>query len=126
MRYKLKKNKMRLRRAIRSVVKGSTDQLVICNQAKENILQKCVDKKIQFDAYYRRLWGICPTTVFNFELDFFKDQKKRDLYLFLAALSDCEIFEDLKSVWKKDQHEELSGQVLHREIFSLQEKGVSI
>lgn len=123
---KLHKNKKVLCAAVRHLMSISRNKIVSYNEAVESVLHQCLDKKIKFDEYYRKQWGISMDGFSNFEVGYFKDSKERDLYIFLAALADGEIFNHLKEIWKREKNEELCGTVLFKEIYSLKDQGVTI
>lgn len=82
------------------------------------------DKNIEFNGYFRERWEISADTIFEFDEDYFEDQDRRNLYVFLSALVDREIFEYLHYVWHHVHDEELTGVIIENRIEQLKEKGV--
>ncbi|MGH1520516.1 hypothetical protein [Chryseobacterium sp. JK1] len=82
------------------------------------------DKNIEFDGYFRERWEISADTIFEFDEDYFEDEDRRDLYVFLSALVDEEVFSYLHYVWHHVKNEELSKTIIENRIEELKEKGV--
>lgn len=83
------------------------------------------DKNIEFDGYFRERWEMSADTIFEFDEEYFEDEDQRDLYVFLAALVDEDIFAYLHYVWHHVFHEELTEDIIEIRILELKEKGVS-
>ncbi|MCE4064376.1 hypothetical protein LXM63_04665 [Chryseobacterium gleum] len=83
------------------------------------------DKNIEFDGYFRERWEISADTIFEFDEEYFEDEDRRDLYVFLSALVDEDIFNYLHYVWHHVFYEELTEDIIERRILELKEKGVS-
>ena len=65
-----------------------------------NILRSCaVEKNIEFDGYFQKRWEESADTIINFDEDYFEDEDRRDLYIFLSAMVDSEIFKNLKIIF---------------------------
>ena len=58
----------------------------------ELIRDAAVQKNIEFDGYFTERWKESADTIVNFDEDYFDDPDKRDLYVYLAAMVDDEIF----------------------------------
>ncbi|MEJ5105483.1 hypothetical protein [Chryseobacterium sp. MYb328] len=82
------------------------------------------DKNIEFDGYFCERWEISADTIFEFDEDYFEDEDRRDLYVFLSTLVDEEIFEYLHYVWHHVHNEELTKETIEYRIEELKEKGV--
>ncbi|WP_300685852.1 hypothetical protein [Chryseobacterium sp.] len=82
------------------------------------------DKNIEFDGYFRERWEISADTIFEFDEEYFEDEDRRDLYVFLSSLVDNEIFDYLEYVWHHVFHEELTKEIIEIRIEELKEKGV--
>lgn len=76
------------------------------------------------DGYFRKRWKISADTIFEFDEDYFEDKDRRDLYVFLSALVDKNIFEYLNYIWHHIYHEDLSMEIINTRIYKLKEKGV--
>ena len=83
------------------------------------------DKNIEFDGYFKERWEISADTIIDFDEDYFEDEDRRDLYVFLSALVDEEIFAYLHYVWHHVFHQELTEDIVERRILELKEKGAS-
>ncbi|MGK6342816.1 hypothetical protein ACMGDK_11290 [Chryseobacterium sp. DT-3] len=88
------------------------------------IHSEAVERKIEFDGYFRTKWEIESNNVMTFDKEYFEDLQRKELYVFLAALIDEDIFEYLEYVWSLYKGEDLTENILHREIYLLKEKGV--
>jgi hypothetical protein len=93
--------------------------MLICRED----LGAAADKNIEFDSYFRERWEISASTIFDFDEDYFEDKDRRDLYVFLSALVDKEIFAYLHYVWHIVFYEELSEEIIETRIRELKEKG---
>ncbi|WP_284464918.1 hypothetical protein [Chryseobacterium sp.] len=94
------------------------------NDAMNLIRGAAADKNIEFDGYFRERWEISADTIFEFDEDYFEDEDRRDLYVFLSALVDEEIFNYLHYVWHHVFYKELSKEIIEQKIEELKEKGV--
>lgn len=83
------------------------------------------DKNIEFDGYFRERWEISADTIFEFDEEYFEDQDRRDLYVFLSALVDEEIFGYIHYVLHHVYNEDLTKQIVEKKIEELKEKGVA-
>lgn len=83
-----------------------------------------VEKNIEFDGYFRTKWEIEAENVMTFDDEYFENEQRSELYVYLAALVDKDTFDYLEYVWELVKNEKLTENVLHREIYFLKEKGV--
>ena len=60
--------------------------------AMELIRDAAMQKNIEFDGYFTEGWKESADTIVNFDEDYFDDPDKRDLYVYLSAMVDDEIF----------------------------------
>lgn len=100
------------------------DMVNFYDDAMNLIRGAAADKNIEFDGYFREKWEISADTIFEFDEDYFEDEDRRDLYVFLSALVDEEIFSYLHYVWHHVFHEELTKEIIENRIQELKEKGV--
>lgn len=84
-----------------------------------------VQKNIEFDGYFRTKWEIEAEHPMTFDNEYFEDENRSELYVYLAAEADHEIYECLEYVYNLTHDEKLSKNILHKEIYELKEKGVS-
>lgn len=89
-----------------------------------------VEKGIQFDGYFTQRWKDAADTIVSFDEDYFDDPDKRDLYVYLSAMVDDEIFGFLNSVYMTFEYTgfdrpPLTKEILEQKIHYLtKEKGV--
>lgn len=83
-----------------------------------------VQKNIEFDGYFRRKWEIAADHPMTFDEEYFENEYRSELYVYLASEADSEIFECLKYAYDLVHEEKLSTNILHKEIYDLKEKGV--
>ncbi|CAA7392550.1 hypothetical protein [Chryseobacterium fistulae] len=82
------------------------------------------EKEIEFDEYYRTKWGNSADTLISFDEIYFSDSDKRDLYVFLSAQVDDDIYTYLDYVWNSVYHEKLSNEILKEKVQDIVKKGV--
>lgn len=88
------------------------------------IQYEAVQKNIQFDDYFKTKWEIAAEHPVTFDEAYFENEQRSELYVYLAALIDKEIFNYLEYSWNLIMDEKLTENVLHREIYLLKEQGV--
>lgn len=99
-------------------------------ESMELVHSCAVEKGIEFDGYFTQRWKDAADTVVSFDEDYFDDPDKRDLYVYLSAMVDDEIFGFLNSVYRTFEHTgpdqpPLSKEILEQKIHYLtKEKGV--
>lgn len=84
-----------------------------------------VQKNIEFDGYFRTKWEIAADHPMTFDEAYFEDENRSELYVFLCAEVDSEIFDCLKFSYDLAHNDKLTIEVLHREIYLLREHGVT-
>lgn len=84
-----------------------------------------VQKNIEFDGYFRTKWEIEEDHPMTFGDEYFENENRSELYVYLAADADDEIYEGLEYIYNLTHPQKLSKDVLHQEIYSLKEKGVT-
>ncbi|MGE8528528.1 hypothetical protein [Chryseobacterium rhizosphaerae] len=94
------------------------------NDAMELIRAEAIERNIKFDKYFRGKWEIEADNVMTFDQEYFEDQQRRDLYVFLAGLINQDIYEFLEYIWPFAFDEDISENSIQREIYKLKEKGV--
>jgi len=92
--------------------------------AMELIRSEAIERNIVFDGYFKDKWKIEAENVMTFDSEYFEDSDRRDLYVFLSALVNQDIYDFLEYVWPFVFNEDISENSVHREIYKLQEKGV--
>lgn len=94
------------------------------DDAMELIRSEAIERNIVFDGYFREKWKIEAEHVMTFDSAYFEDKEKRNLYVYLSALNNHDIYEMVEYIWPIVFDEDLTENFLHREIYFLQEKGV--
>lgn len=84
-----------------------------------------VQKNIEFDGYFRTKWEIAADHPMTFDEEYFENENRSELYVYLAAEADSEIFDCLKYAYDLVHEEKLTTQILYKEIYLLKEQGVS-
>ncbi|MFP7656066.1 hypothetical protein [Chryseobacterium proteolyticum] len=107
-------------------IEEDPDDLVNFYDDAMNLIRgAAADKNIEFDGYFRTRWEISADTIFEFDEEYFEDEDRRDLYVFLAALVDEDIFSYLHYMWQFVFHQELTEEIIETRIHELKEKGVT-
>ena len=88
------------------------------------IQYEAVQKGIEFDGYFQTKWEIEAEHPMTFDEEYFENEERSELYVYLAALIDKDTFDYLSYVWMQVNGEVLTENVLHREIYLLKEQGV--
>lgn len=83
-----------------------------------------VEKKIEFDEFFRTKWEIAAEHPMTFDEEYFENENRSELFVFLAAEADEEVYECLEYIYNLTHDENLSKNVIHREIYKLREKGI--
>jgi len=81
-------------------------------------------KGIEFDGYFRTKLKNAADHPLSFDEEYFTEENRSDLYVFLAAEQDSDVFSWLEFAWNLTHDEQFTENILHREIYLLQEKGV--
>jgi len=97
----------------------------------EFFLNDCMDllhglaqeKKIEFDGYFQERWEDSAATIVDFDEDYFEDRCRKNLYVFLSALCDDEIFELLEFSYKTCDEKPLTKLDIEQEVRKLIKNG---
>lgn len=82
------------------------------------------EKKIEFDGFFRTKWEIAAEHPMTFDEAYFENENRSELYVYLAAEKDPEVFSWLEYAWNCTHEEKFATDILHREIYFLKEQGV--
>ncbi len=85
---------------------------------------EAVQKNIEFDGFFRERWEIAAEHPLSFDEEYFENEERSELYVFLAALVDAEIFEAVNFIWHTIRGQEVSEDILHQEIEKLKLEGI--
>ncbi|MCW3170657.1 hypothetical protein OMO38_19175 [Chryseobacterium sp. 09-1422] len=83
-----------------------------------------VEKKIEFDGYFLKKWEIEAEHPVSFNEEYFENENRSELFVFLAAEADIEIYECLEYLYNFTHAESLSKHLLYKKIYELREQGV--
>lgn len=83
------------------------------------------EKKIEFDGFFRTKWEIEAEHPMTFNDEYFENEERSELFVYLAAEKDNDVFSWLEYAWNITHDEKLTENVLHQEIYLLKEKGVT-
>ena len=91
-----------------------------------DLIRSCADEKgIEFDGYFKQRWRESADTIIHFDEDYFDDQDRIELYAYLSALVDDEIFGFLNRVLLTWQREPITREFVEQKVLYLtKEKGV--
>ena len=84
-----------------------------------------VQKNIEFDGYFRTKWEIEEDHPMTFGDEYFENENRSELYVYLAADASKEIYECLEFAYNLTHQPNLSKERLHQEINLLRKKGVT-
>jgi hypothetical protein len=84
-----------------------------------------VQKNMEFDGYFRTNWEIEEDHPMTFDDEYFENENRSELYVYLAADASEEIYEGLQFAYNLTHQQKLSKEILHQEISSLREQGVT-
>lgn len=84
-----------------------------------------VQKNIEFDGYFRTKWEIAADHPMTFDEEYFENENRSELYVYLAAEADSEIFDCLKYAYDLVNDEKMTMSILHKEIYLLKEQGIT-
>lgn len=91
-----------------------------------DLIRSCaIGKNIEFDGYFIQRWKESADTIINFDEEYFDDPDKTELYVFLSAAIDKDIFEFLQIVYQNILKLRLTKELVHEKIeFLTKEKGI--
>lgn len=81
------------------------------------------EKGIEFDEYFRTKWEIEADHPMTFDDQYFENENRSELYVYLSAEKDQQVFEWLEYAWNVTHSEKFTPNILHREIYLLKENG---
>ena len=85
-----------------------------------NLIRSCaVEKNLEFDGYFKTRWEESANTIINFDEDYFEDPDRTELYVFLSAASDDEIFDFLQIVYHQLYKIQLTAEMISEKIVVL-------
>lgn len=87
--------------------------------------EDAANRGIEFDGYFNTKWSQSADTIVNFDEEYFADLDRRNLYVYKAAETDPEILLLLQEAYRLATLKVPAINDIHREIFELEEKGVS-
>jgi hypothetical protein len=112
-----------LLREIREKYEINPDQLY--DHAVELLQYAAVQKNIEFDGYFRTKWEIEEDHPMTFGEEYFENENRSELYVYLAADANKEIYKCLEYAYNLTHKIKLSKKVLYQEIQSLKDRGIT-
>ena len=109
-----------------------SDYLANEPQNVSSYLNDCMDllhgfaqeKGIEFDGYFQERWEDSADTIVNFDEDYFENRDRKNLYVFLCALYDDEVFDYLQSAYTIAKLEAPTQEWVKLQVDGLIAKGV--
>ena len=91
-----------------------------------DLIRSCADEKgIEFDGYFKQRWKDSADTIVSFDEEYFDDPDRIELYVFLSAMVDEEIFSFLNQVYFFYEHKNITKEIVQDKIeFLTKIKGV--
>lgn len=98
----------------------------IYNEAMD-LVKSCADEKgIEFDGYFHQRWIESADTVLNFDEEYFDDPDRIELYVYLSALVDEQIFGFLNQVYHFFEQKAITKEIIKDKVHYLSKiKGVT-
>jgi len=97
----------------------------IYDEANALLQYAAVQKNIEFDGYFRTKWEIEEDHPMTFGDEYFENENRSELYVYLAADANNEIYDGLEFIYNLTHSQKLSKELLHQEICLLKEKGIT-
>ena len=82
------------------------------------------EKGIEFDGYFQERWEVAADTIVNFDEDYFENRDRKNLYVFLSALYDDEVFDYLQNAYAIAKLEAPTKEWVKLQVDGLIAKGV--
>lgn len=82
------------------------------------------EKGIEFDGYFQERWKDSADTIVDFDEDYFENRDRKNLYVFLSALYDDEVFEYLTIAYEIANLEAPTQEWVKLQVDGLVGKGV--
>ncbi|WP_313504518.1 hypothetical protein [Kaistella carnis] len=82
-----------------------------------DLIRSCADEKgIEFDGYFKQRWKDSADTIVSFDEEYFDDPDRTELYVFLSAMVDEEIFSFLNQVYYFYEHKDITKELVQDKI----------
>ena len=109
--------------ALDDIIESAGDQVY---EEAMRLLRSCADEKdIEFDGYFNQRWIDSADNIINFDEEYFDDLKRIELYVYLSAAVDREIYFFLEHLHDELFNAELTPQLVKDKIeYLTKEKGV--
>lgn len=82
------------------------------------------EKGIEFDGYFKERWEDSANTIIEFDEEYFDNQDRKKLYVYLSALYDDEVYKYLKNAYEVAQLEAPNKEWVKQQVDGLIDKGV--
>ena len=82
-----------------------------------DLIRSCaIEKDIEFDGYFKQRWKDSADTIVSFDKEYFDDPDRTELYVFLSAMVDEEIFSFLNQVYYFYEHKDITKELVQDKI----------
>lgn len=82
-----------------------------------DLIRSCADEKgIEFDGYFKQRWKESADTIINFDEEYFDDPDRIELYVYLSAMVDEEIFSFLNQVCHFFEKKDITKEIIQEKI----------
>lgn len=82
-----------------------------------DLIRSCADEKgIEFDGYFKQRWKDYADAIVNFDEEYFDDPDRTELYVYLSAMVDEEIFSFLNQVYHFFEKEDITKEIVQDKI----------
>lgn len=82
-----------------------------------DLIRSCADEKgIEFDDYFKQRWKESADTIINFDEEYFDDPNRIELYVYLSAMVDDEIFNFLNQVYHFFEKKDITKKIIQDKI----------
>ncbi|MCB4234090.1 hypothetical protein LDL59_00440 [Kaistella anthropi] len=82
-----------------------------------DLIRSCaIEKGIEFDGYFKQRWKDYADAIVNFDEEYFDDPDRTELYVYLSAMVDEEIFSFLNQVYFFYEQRDLTKEVVQDKI----------
>lgn len=102
----------------------SKDRSLYLNDCMDLLHGIAQEKGIEFDGYFQERWEDSADTIVDFDEDYFENRNRKNLYVFLSALYDDEVFGHLQQAYEIAKLEAPTKEWVKQQVDGLIGKGV--
>lgn len=108
-------------------IETEADDVEVMFNEGMDLLRDCTNSKgIEFEGYLVAKMDDGKFKVHEFDEEFLEDNSRRNLFNYLSAKQDAEVFEKLSYIWHICRGHHLTPDMLDQEIEKLHEQGIFI